>query len=159
MDKLVKANSIPYIIGGFSDVTPEGVRVMSLDLLNRGVGPAHERSLRVKVDGQYVRSVKELLAASLGPELAAEAEKPLNIARNQVKTRFLGPAGYQAVFRTIRTPENERYWDQLEAAQPRMGLEYCYCSVFDECWYVPSILEEPKPVEECVRDEPHEFLP
>jgi hypothetical protein len=48
MEKLVQANSLPYMQGGFSDVQPGGERIMSLDLLNRGVGPAHEQSLRVK---------------------------------------------------------------------------------------------------------------
>jgi hypothetical protein len=43
MEKLVQANSVPYMQGGFSNVTPEGHHVLSLDLLNRGVGPAHEQ--------------------------------------------------------------------------------------------------------------------
>ncbi len=55
MEMLVQANSLPYMQGGFSDVTPEGEKVLSLDLLNRGVGPAHEKSLYVKVGGDYVR--------------------------------------------------------------------------------------------------------
>src|SRR5688572_13072593 len=80
MGKLVQANSIPFVIGGFSDITPEGERVLSLDLLNRGVGPAKQRSLRVKVDDRYVTSVDELLTASLGPEQAQAARKPLAIA-------------------------------------------------------------------------------
>lgn len=159
MDKLVKANSIPYVIGGFSAVTPEGERVLSLDLLNRGVGPAHERSLRVKVDGRYVTSVKELLTTTLGAEQAESAEKALDISRNMVRTRFVGPAGQQAVFRTVKTPENSEYWEQLAAAQSRWDIDYCYCSVFDECWHVAGKLEEPKPVEQCARDEPHEFTP
>jgi hypothetical protein len=33
MERLV--NSVPYMQGGFSDVTPEGQEVLSLDLLNR----------------------------------------------------------------------------------------------------------------------------
>jgi hypothetical protein len=160
MGKLVQANSIPFVIGGFSDITPEGERVLSMDLLNRGVGPAKQRSLRVKVDDRYVRSVEELLSASLGAEQALAALKPLAIARNRVKMRFLAPGGeLQAVFRSVKTPENAQYWEVLEAAQPRWSLEYCYCSVFEECWYVPNKWEEPEPVDECVRDEPNEFTP
>jgi hypothetical protein len=30
MEKLVQANSLPYLQGGFSDATPEGKRVLSL---------------------------------------------------------------------------------------------------------------------------------
>jgi len=160
MGKLVQANSIPFVIGGFSDITPEGERILSLDLLNRGVGPAKQRSLRVKVDDRYVTSVRALLEATLGPDQARAAEKPLAIASNQVKMRFLAPDGkLQAVFRSVKTPENAQYWDQLEAAQPRWGLEFCYCSVFEECWYVRSKWEEPEPIDECVRDEPNEFTP
>jgi hypothetical protein len=104
--------------------------------------------------------VEELISASLGPEQAQAAIKPLGIARNRVKMRFLAPGGeLQAVFRSVKTPANTQYWEALEAAQPRWSLEYCYCSVFEECWYVPNKWEEPQPVDECVRDEPNEFTP
>jgi hypothetical protein len=160
MEKLVQANSVPFVIGGFSDITPDGQKVLSLDLLNRGAGPAKQRSLRVKVDGRYVTSLPELLTASLGPEQAQAATKPLNFSANKVKMRFLPPGNVlQMVFRTARTPENAQYWEQLQAAQPRWSLEYCYCSVFEECWFVPNKWEEPQPVDQCVRDEPNEFLP
>lgn len=160
MEKLVQANSIPFVIGGFSDITPEGQRVLSLDLLNRGVGPAKQRSLRVKVDDKYVTSVDELMTASLGAEQAQASKELLNFANNQVKMRFLAPGGaLQTVFRTVKTPENAQYWEALEAAQPRWSLEYCYCSVFEECWYVRSKWAEPEPIDECVRDEPNEFSP
>jgi len=160
MEKLVQANSVPFVIGGFTDITPEGERVLSLDLLNRGAGPAKQRSLRVKVDGRYVTSLPELLAASLGPEQAQAASQPLRFAANKVKMRFLAPSGEpQAVFRTMRTAENAQYWEALEAAQPRWSLDYCYCSVFEDCWYVPSKWAEPEPIDECVRDEPNEFMP
>src|SRR6266550_8454238 len=73
MEKLVQANSVPYLEGGFSTATPEGASVLSLDLLNRGVGPAHEESLRVTVDGRPVKSFADLVAASLGPNEGAKA--------------------------------------------------------------------------------------
>lgn len=36
MEKLVQANSVPYLEGGFNTATPEGAQVLSLLLLNRG---------------------------------------------------------------------------------------------------------------------------
>jgi hypothetical protein len=159
MEKLVQANSVPYMQGGFSDILPDGQRVMSLDLLNRGVGPAHEQSLRVKVDGRYVRSTSELIRVSLGRELAPEAEAALAPMKNSLRTRFIPGGQEQLVFRTFRTAENARYWDLMEDAQGRWDIEYCYCSVFDECWVVLGKWEEPKPVETCVRDETNEFMP
>jgi hypothetical protein len=110
MEKLVEANSIPYLVGGFSTATTTGDQVLSLDFLNRGVGPAHERSLRVKVDGQYVTSMDELIVKSLPPEHATEVRKArkdgiLQILKNNVHTRFVPGSGEQLVFRIPRTGE------------------------------------------------------
>jgi len=164
MEKLVQANSIPYLVGGFSTVTPEGEDVLSLDLLNRGVGPAHERSLRVKVDGEYVKSVAEWIARSLPPEQAAEVNKALDddllrLAKNNVPTRFIPGGQQQMVLRVEKTTENARLWEMLAQAQPKWDLEFCYCSVFDDCWRVAGKRSEPTAIAECTRDEPHEFSP
>jgi hypothetical protein len=161
MDKLVKANSFPYMQGGFSDATPEGERVLSLDVLNRGVGPAHQQSLRVKVDDRYVNTLRELIHASVKPEQAAEADRVFKdrTLQNRVRTRFVPGGEAQMVFRIARTPENEHYWNLLQAAQRRWQVGFCYCSVFQECWDVPGKWEEPVPVQACVRDEAKEFVP
>src|SRR3982751_6580681 len=97
MDKLVRANSSPYLAGGFSDVAPDGANVLSLDLLNAGVGPAHEKSLRVKVDGRYVRSSSELIAASVGSSDARQFAD--HVIKNGVRTRFIPGGRSQMVFR------------------------------------------------------------
>jgi hypothetical protein len=159
MEKLVLANSIPYMQGGFSNSPVEGNRVLSLDLLNRGVGPAHQQSLRVKMGDRYVKSVGELIAASLGPDRAVEVETALDPDKNGVRKRFIPGGEKQLVFSMTRTPENAQYWDLLNATQGKWNVEFCYCSVFEECWQVLGRGAEPEPVEECRRDEPREFLP
>jgi hypothetical protein len=159
MEKLVQANSFPYMRAGYSVSTPKGEDVLSLDLLNRGVGPAHEKSLRVKVDGRYVKSFSQFVAASLGPEQAAAAEKVLDPLHDGVPTRFIPGGQSQFVFSLAKTPQNAVYWDALAKAQSRWGVEFCYCSVFDECWRVRSKWNEPEPVKQCSRDETVEFMP
>jgi hypothetical protein len=159
MEKLVQANSLPYLQGGFSDATPEGARVLSLDFYNRGIGPAHERSLRVKVDGRYVTSLKEMLEATFGPADAARTMPTLGTLQNRVRTRFVTGGDEQMVFRIPKSAQNADDWDRLQAAQGRWEIEYCYCSVFDECWEVLGKWEEPSPVAACPRDETREFLP
>jgi hypothetical protein len=161
MEKLVQANSLPYMQGGFSDATPDGTRVLSLDVLNRGVGPAHQQSLRVTVDGRNVRSLDELIRTSVAPEEAAEAARIFEgkTLQNRVQQRFVPGGQQQFVFRIARTPENEHYWTLLEAAQGRWDVEFCYCSVFEECWQIPGKWQEPAPVQSCPRDEEREFLP
>jgi hypothetical protein len=63
------------------------------------------------------------------------------------------------VFRLARTAENAQLWDALDKAQPRWDVQYCYCSVFQECWEVLSQWREPQKVKQCRRDESREFLP
>jgi hypothetical protein len=157
MDKLVKANSIPYLLGGFSDVTPEGTRVLSLDLVNNGVGPAHEKSLRVKVHGRYVLSTAAFLNAVLG---SGEAQQFAGlVTKNGVRTRFIRGGATQMVFRAPRTPSNASAWERLRNDENNWDIDYCYCSVFDECWRVSSVWNEPQPVKQCTRDPAHEFMP
>jgi len=159
MEKLVQANSIPYMQGGFSDVTPEGKEVLSLDLLNRGVGPAHEQSLRVKIGDRYVKSLDDLFSASLGPEETINSREVLHFIRNRVQTRFIPGGQMQFVFRVARTAENSRFWDLLAKDEARWDIEFCYCSVFEECWQVYSKWREPERIKQCRRDESREFLP
>jgi hypothetical protein len=159
MEKLVQANSLPYMQGGFSDETIEGEKVLSLDLLNRGVGPAHEQSLRVTVGGQYVKSMRELISVSLGPEQAQKARDVVHPLWNRVRTRFIPGGQQQFIFRLAKTPENAQFWDLLKKDEARWDLEYCYCSIFQECWQVRGKWEEPEHVKQCRRDESREFLP
>ena len=164
MEKLVQANSLPYVQGGVSNVTPDGTRLLSLDLLNRGVGPAHEQSLRVRVGDRYVRSVDELLASSLPAHQLAEVTRAreeglMTVASNNVKHRFIPGGQSQLIFRIVRTPENARYWDMIDQARKSWNIEYCYCSVFEECWQVSGIWAEPEPTDACTRDESREFTP
>lgn len=157
MEKLVQANSLPYVEGGPSDATPEGKQRLSVDLANRGVGPANVQSLKIKVAGRYVTSVRDLVAAVLGPQEAPRAEASLRAIKNVVRTRFISGNSSQMIFAIPRTDENAPYWDKLDEALPKASLEFCYCSVFNECWAVKD--QDRQKVKQCVRDEPHEFTP
>jgi hypothetical protein len=159
MEKLVQANSLPYMQGNFSDETAAGEDVLSLDLFNHGVGPAHEQSLQVKVGDRYVKSLADLISTSLGPEEAAKANEVLNPMHNRVRTRFIPGGQSQLVYRIVKTPENSRFWDLLDKDMQRWDLEFCYCSIFQECWQVRSKLSEPEHVKQCRRDESREFFP
>ena len=163
-NRMLKANSLPYLFIGVSDVTPEGADQISIDLVNNGVGPANEKSLKVKVGDRYVTSVEDLIRTAVGPADAAEAVKVLKNYHNRVPTRFVAAKSDQFVFRIAKTPENARYWEMLDrSAASNWVLEYCYCSVFDECWKVRTegrnAREDRQPVKACTRDEPHEFIP
>jgi hypothetical protein len=158
-NRMLKANSYPHLFGGVSDVNPDGADRISLDLVNNGVGPASERSLKVKIRGRYVTDVKDLVRTIVGPADGDKAAELLKDYHNGVHTRFIAAKDAQFVFRIDKTPQNARYWDLLAASQDRSEwqIEYCYCSVFEECW--AAIGETYTPVKACKRDEAHEFKP
>jgi hypothetical protein len=157
MEKLVAANSMPYLLAGPSNADEDGARRLSVDIHNQGVGPAQEQSLKIKFGGRYVRSVDDLIAAALGPADAPAARAALRRYRNSTKERFVPANSSQLVFRIPRTEANAAYWDRLDGTLERWDLEYCYCSVFNDCWQVVS--EQRTSVKACVRDEPNEFTP
>jgi hypothetical protein len=157
MDKLVKANSFPYLVGVTSDATPDGHDQISVDFYNNGVGPADEQSLTIKLGDRYVTSVPDLISTTLGPDDAKAATPVLRSMRNTIHSRFIAPKGDQFVFRIPKTPENAAWWDRLDKATDSWRITYCYCSVFNECWRVEK--ETHTPVAACKRDEAHEFTP
>lgn len=157
MEKLVAANSMPYVLIGASNADESGARRISVDIHNRGVGPAHEQSLKIKVDGRYVRTTDEFIAAALGAKDAPAARAVLRQYRDTSRQRFVPANSSQLVFRIPKTDANADYWARLNDTLERWDFEYCYCSVFSDCWQV--IGEERTPVKACVRDEPNEFTP
>jgi len=157
MEKLVEANSIPYLEADASNGTPDGQDVISLDFHNRGVGPANQQSLKVKVGDRYVRSVPELIDTVLGPADAQAAKGLMRVVKNSVPTRFISGTHDQFVFRIPKTEANAAYWEKLSQAAPNVGIEYCYCSVFHDCWEVRDLAQHE--VKQCRRDEAHEFAP
>jgi hypothetical protein len=157
MDRLVKANSYPYLVAAVSDATPEGVKRFSLDLLNNGVGPADERSLTIRVGDRYVTSIDDLIRTSLAPQDASAAVETLRAYRNTAHSRFIASHSSQFVFRIDRTPQNAAWWDKLHATEESWKVDYCYCSVFEECWAVNGAARHR--VKECVRDPRLEFTP
>lgn len=163
MERLVQANSVPYLEGGISTATPEGDQVLSLDLLNRGVGPAHEESLRVSVDNRPMRSFREMVTTLLGPSDGSKAyetfQQTHTLVRNNVPKRFIAAGQEQMVFKVPRTPENALWWDQVVKQNSRWNVEFCYCSVFDECWVTHAREADDQPVKQCTRDEATEFTP
>lgn len=155
-DKLVKATSYPYLDVAGSDQTPDGIRRISVDLVNQGVGPAHEQSLTIKVGDHYATSYADLIAATFGPADAAAALEALQPTRNIQPTRFIPANSSQFVFRVLPTKANDRWWRKLDDLSPKWVFNVCYCSVFKECWTRRQD-EEPVAVKACHRDEAREY--
>src|ERR1700761_3041976 len=96
--RLLKANSYPYLVSGFNDANPGGPDRISIELLNNGVGPADERSLRIKLGGHYISDVKTLVREAVGPAQAEEAVEALQDVHDNEPTRFVASKDHVVVF-------------------------------------------------------------
>lgn len=159
MERLVTANSYPYLEGGTSNASFEGERRLSVDLVNRGAGPAHQQSLRITIGEHPVRSLEELFAHVFGESEAERANEVLEPLVNNQETRFVRPGEERYVFLIRRTDANAEYWDRLNAAYEREGMtvEFCYCSVFGECWEARGA--DRRVTHRCERETAREFMP
>jgi hypothetical protein len=155
-DKALQAQTYPYLELGRSDSTPEGEKRLSIEMINEGVGPAHEESFRIKVGDRYVTSLDSLIATAVGGAAAKAARAALDPLSSGLPTRFIPANSSQFVLRTTRTDANARWWDAFDKASQTWTLEVCYCSVFGECW--KRINHGPtEPVKACRRDEATEY--
>ena len=160
--RILKANSYPYLVAGVSDGqldATNGAERISVELLNRGVGPADEQSLKLRLGDQYVTNVKDLIRAAVGPAAADSAAALLLPVYDDEPTRFIASRDRGLIFQIDKTPANARYWDMFDHAMTvkRLTVEFCYCSVFGECWSVKGAIREQ--VKECVPDPHLEFIP
>ncbi len=157
--RMLKANSYPYLIGAFDDAALEGTERIDVQLRNNGVGPADERSLKIKLGDRYVTDMKQLIREAVGPAEADKAAAALVDIHDNEPTRFVASKDSVVVFQIAKTAENSREWELLDRGLSAKGvsIDYCYCSVFDECWKVEARIHTP--VKACVRDEAREFRP
>jgi hypothetical protein len=164
MEKLVAANSIPYVeimsgnaIRGADGEFRQGILI---ELRNVGVGPANVRSVRVSTEGRSIANTREWIAMCCeGDEaVARETLDAMDFVLNQSSTHFV-PAGENAMLiYAPRTEANAEAFTRVDAVRMRTRFEICYCSVFDECWRTSSVDDEPVPVASC--PEPNDrFIP
>jgi hypothetical protein len=160
--RLLKANSYPYLVAGISDGQldgPNGPESITIELLNNGVGPANEQSLKIRLGDQYVTNVKDLIRTAVGSADGDKAVELLTPVYDDEPTRFIASRDHGLIFHIDKTPANARYWDMFDHAMnvKRLSVEFCYCSVFDECWSVKGQVREE--VKACVPDPHLEFVP
>jgi hypothetical protein len=138
MDRLVAANSWPFLTYGTDNEGPEGRQRILLKIENAGVGPARIQTFEVWWQGQPVASADELLArccmSQPHAQLALADVKALNLTVGIVAPGVLRAGDGQNILTLERTEANADVWDRLNTARLNLTMRACYCSVFDECW-------------------------
>jgi hypothetical protein len=94
----------------------------AIKVLNKGVGPALVRGVRVWVDGQPQTDWRHALGA-LGVSLHGGQTSTLS-------GNVLSAGESLTMLRLF----DEKAYRNLRAAYPRVGMEICFCSTLDDCW-------------------------
>jgi hypothetical protein len=153
MDKLVAANSYPYLEPSRSTNTFEpkpGTDRMRGTILygfeNNGVGPARIEWVEMSFNGKPVRNYDELLAACCsGMQLDTQG---LNV-RGSVSGSLV-PANKSYKMTSWPEPMRENAtWSALHSQMDQIKVSVCYCSVFDECFVRRPDESRPKSVKAC----------
>lgn len=156
MEKLVTANSIPYVVTEKNNavLNPAGGYdpVLELALKNSGVGPAEVHSVTLKWQGRYLRDLTDIYKAA-----GLADEKPLPVRLNTSQKHFIA-AGDKVTLVSIPKPDDRSAtWARLERVIQQSQLEACYCSVFQECWLTAS--DHVEAVDQCEIATDKRFIP
>jgi hypothetical protein len=120
---------------------------VTIELQNRGVGPADVRRMRVWVDGARVPD----WVAAVSLLLKKKSFRLPNI--NEVENQVMSPGQEISPLRMLGPDAIE-----ILKQRRRLGIEICYCSTLEECWVLsaPNLADPPvnAAVAECVKDNP-----
>ena len=138
MDRLVTANSWPFLMYGTDNLDAQGIRRISLKVENDGIGPARIETFEVWWQGQPVSTGPELLRrccmTDSQPPIDSSTARSLNLVIGQVASRVMR-AGESEAFLSLELKDaNADIWHRLDVARLQLKLRACYCSVFNECW-------------------------
>jgi hypothetical protein len=153
MDRLVAANSWPFLMYGTSNLDPQGNRRISLSVENAGVGPARIQTFEVWWQGQPVSNAPELLARCCMTDSKAQIDhstaRALHLVIGQIASRVMR-AGDLETFLSLELKEaNADVWRRLDIARGQIKMRACYCSVFDECWETDLVQTSARRVRNC----------
>src|SRR6516162_4123440 len=153
MDRLVAANSWPFLIYNTSNRDPQGQWRISLEVENAGVGPARIQTFEVWWQGQPVSTAPELLQRCCMTDSKALIDpataRSLHLVIGQIASRVMR-AGAAEPFLSLELKEaNADIWHRLDIARLQLKLRACYCSVFDECWETDLAQTSAKRVRSC----------
>ena len=138
----VSASVLPHLVLG-PDFSDDG---FSLNVANRGVGPAEVRRVRVTVDGKPARDWVDAVGKLLGRE---DISFP---AISTLEGEEMSP-GLEIAPIKVRNMDDSR---EIIAQRRRLAVEICYCSTLGDCWVLntktPFEPSTTQPVNDCVPD-------
>jgi hypothetical protein len=153
MEKLVAANSYPYLEQWRSMSTDQIMpgtdrlrRKIEYSFGNTGVGPARIEWVQLTYKGKPMADISELIEACC----SASGHDTTNLdRRGGVVGHLVRPGAAQSLFIWNEPNQPNPLFDDLFKHMDGVAIDYCYCSVFDECYNKGANSERPRPVERC----------
>jgi hypothetical protein len=146
MERLVQANSWPFVMITYSTSNLDGTPHNHLDIANKGVGPASIESLEVSYAGKPVKSPRALLNAMLGRTTTAPIPR---IMQSSVVHSVLSAKEQITIVDFVRDDFSVEDYAVVKAGMEKIVVQVCYCSVFDECWLGDTSKSHPAKVHSC----------
>lgn len=153
MEKLVAANSYPYVEAGRSPRTAErdpatdAYRgLVDYELINNGVGPARIEWVQLTFKGKPMADLTDLLDACCKlPRYDTDG-----MHRRGGITGTLIPQGRSVHLFTWEEPHKPNpTFAALRRQMDDIRVTSCYCSVFDDCYRWGLDRRKPEPVDQC----------
>jgi hypothetical protein len=141
MEKLVQANSWPFVEFDSHNIDEQGKPKFRLVLTNVGIGPARIQTFELWFDKKPMASAWDLLKACCGMPRA-----PIglgNTAPNILR------AGDHENFFTMAWEQDAALATRFNEGRGKITTRTCYCSVFDECWISAGLAAHADKVERC----------
>jgi len=145
MDRQLAASVWPAV-QFYSSNLRDGEPVIALTLENVGVGPARIERFRVLHRGAKILDPTDFIDECCNPD-----GRPFRTVTSFVEGRIL-PAGQTIDFLTQSAePDQHSIYDRFDRirGQGELEIEYCYCSVMEDCWSIDATSTEPLEVGSC----------
>jgi len=132
----------PYVQVSVNDFATDESGLFEVSLSNAGVGPADIRAMRVTFGGQPWTSWRDVV-------LAANDGATAEFRQTASTNRVLRPGEQVVIFGTDDLGLVTAF--RSAVANRSSAIEYCYCSIFDECWVADSRQPDvrPEPATQC----------
>jgi hypothetical protein len=144
MDKMVQADTWPYLDFVASNLDDAGHDRVSLTVLNSGVGPAKVESIEITYGGVALRDGGDLLRRCCVPKGV-----PVQYLAATVSERVLPPKEPLILFSAKPETMQPDQLARLDAARAKIQARICYCSALDKCWMRDTTKRKAEEIASC----------
>lgn len=128
--KQTNASVWPYVQSVISDNASGDSAHFRITFSNVGVGPAKMQGVAIHYQGEVVTNWESFIS-----QLDSQAELGVTYGKSDVQDRVMAPKESLVIFQMHKLSLVKTL--QSAVAQGELGLSYCYCSIFEDCWLQP----------------------